>query len=122
MTKEKRSKPAKRYTEEEQLARRQEDCAAITGKSDLAGISEAIHESAEQAEEQRTEWQRLIGEPDQVYEVEGYKYGFWKYGFWNVPEGVLVVRIDKRGPNPATQQIFTTEFIEKLNKAQGERE
>lgn len=124
MAKEK-SKPVKKYTEEEQFERRQEDNTVITGKkkeekNNLAGWNKVIQDSAKQVQEERVKWQEQIGEPDEIYEVDDYKFGekkqINKFGLWKIPEGVLVVRFDKRGPNPATQQIFTSEFIEKLVK------
>ena len=111
---EEKSKPVKKYTEEEQLQRRKEDHAVITGKKDgnsLAGWTEAIEESGKQVDDERKEWQALIGEPNQVITINEYKYGFWRN-----PMGVMVAKIDKRGPNPATRQFYTVEFIEKLVK------
>jgi len=77
----------------------------------LADWSNVIKESANQYDEQRKKWQMEMGEPDQILTMTEYKFGFWK-----CKDGVLVVQIDKRGPNPATQLFYSVEFIETLNK------
>lgn len=119
---EKKSKPIKKYTEEEQFERRQEDNAVIVGKKKeqnlLAGWSKIIDDEAKQVEERRKQWQKQIGEPNQIIVIDDYKHDdkmiTHKFGFWKISEGVLVIQINKLGPDPARQQVFTTEFIEKL--------
>lgn len=106
-----KAKPPKKYTKEEQLKRRQEDSIAITGGKDLTMYSKAIQDSTMQANEQRKSWQRSMGTPELTCKVDDYSYAFW-----NVPEGILVARIDKRGPNPASAITYSVEFIEALNK------
>jgi len=122
---EEKSKPIKKYTEEEQFERRQKDNAVIIGKkkeekNTLAGWSKIIADSAKQAQEEKVKWQKEIGEPNQIIEIVDYKHDdkmiIHKLGFWKIEEGVLVIQINKRGPDPATQQIFTMEFIDKLVK------
>jgi len=128
MAKEK-SKPIKKYTEEEQFERRQEDNAVITGKkkedeNSLENWSKVIQESAKRHAEQRVRWMKEAGKPDQVIIVEDYKHDekmiTHKIGFWKIKEGVLVVPFDKLGPNPMMQRVFTLEFIDKLVKTSEE--
>ena len=116
-----KSKPPKKYTEKEQLERRQEDHAAITGRekeSSLSGCLEAIDKMAEDTERKRAEWQKQIGEPQRTIKITEDAVGpvVATFGFWKVPDGVCVYQIDKRGPNPGTEQFFSTTFISLLNK------
>lgn len=69
------------------------------------------------AEEDREEWRKIISEPVMTIQIEDYTYGFWQ-----IPSGVCVIRIDKQGPNPATQQVFNYEFIDKLVSIRNWRE
>ena len=71
----------------------------------------AIRESTRQADNERKEWQERIGDPKCVYEI-----GDYVFGFWEMKDAVLVANIDKRGPNPATQRVFTMGYIENLVK------
>jgi len=80
-------------------------------ENSLADWTEAIEESTRQDNEDRSQWQEQMGRPNQIIEIDEYKYGFWY-----CIEGVIVYKIDKRGPNPATRQFYSVEFIEKLVK------
>jgi len=82
-------------------------------ENSLAGWSNAIRDSAEQTREQKKEWQKFMGDPQEVLVTEEYDYGFWKS---KCPDGVIVAPIKKNGADPTQMQTYEREFIETLVK------
>lgn len=90
-----------------------EDKETAKEENSLAGWSNAIRDSAKQAKEQRKEWQKFMGDPQELLIIGEYEFGFWKS---QCPEGVIVAPINKQGADPTRMQTYEKEFIETLVK------
>jgi hypothetical protein len=82
-------------------------------RNTLQGWNKVITESHKRAKDSRKRWQKQIGAPSDVIQIDEFTYGFWQ-----VKDGVYVIRIDKQGPNPGGAQFFSSKFIDKLVRTQ----